>query len=132
MTDLSGWQVGVEEFLGVVLESVAQPVWVVDHHGLIRYANPAAVTALGGRSIGIVSEALANAVKHAHASQVAVSLLHGPDAVMIDVADDGIGRVTLDSASGTGLGGLADRIAALSGVFVVTSPRSRLSLIPGE
>jgi PAS domain S-box-containing protein len=72
-----------------------------------------------------VSEALANAVKHAHASQVAVSLLHGPDAVMIDVADDGIGGVTLDSASGTGLGGLADRIAALSGVFVVTSP-------PGE
>jgi PAS domain-containing protein len=51
-TDLSGWQVAVEEFLGVVLESVAQPVWVVDHHGLIRYANPAAVTALGYDEVG--------------------------------------------------------------------------------
>ena len=30
-----------------VLECVAQPVWVVDHDGLIEYVNPAGVTALG-------------------------------------------------------------------------------------
>ncbi len=72
-----------------------------------------------------VSEALANAVKHADASKVTVSLVSEPDAVVIDVADDGIGGVTLDSASGTGLGGLADRVTAFGGLLVITSP-------PGE
>jgi PAS domain-containing protein len=47
ITDLSGWKVGTEEFLGAVLESVAQPIWVVDPGGLIRFANRAAVDALG-------------------------------------------------------------------------------------
>jgi hypothetical protein len=46
-TNLSGWEVGAEEFLGAVLESVAQPIWVVDPGGLIRFANPAAMKALG-------------------------------------------------------------------------------------
>jgi PAS domain S-box-containing protein len=35
------------EFLRAILDTVAQPVWVVDHEGLIRFANPAAVAALG-------------------------------------------------------------------------------------
>jgi PAS domain S-box-containing protein len=52
MTDLGGWRVGTEEFLGAVLASVAQPVWVVDPGGLIRFANPAAVDALGHRDAG--------------------------------------------------------------------------------
>jgi PAS domain S-box-containing protein len=30
-----------------VLETVAQPIWVVDHEDVIRFANPAAVAALG-------------------------------------------------------------------------------------
>jgi two-component sensor histidine kinase len=72
-----------------------------------------------------VSEALANAVKHADASHVTVSLVPTSNAVVIDVTDDGVGGVTLDSASGTGLGGLADRVAALGGLLLVTSP-------PGE
>lgn len=72
-----------------------------------------------------VSEALANAVKHADASQVTVSLVPEPDVVVVDVTDDGVGGVTLDPGSGTGLGGLADRVTALGGLLVVTSP-------PGE
>jgi len=39
--------VAAGEMLATVLETVAQPVWVVDSDGLIRYANPAAVAALG-------------------------------------------------------------------------------------
>jgi PAS domain S-box-containing protein len=46
-TDLGGWNAATEEFLTAVLETVAQPVWVVDPDGLIRFANPAAVAALG-------------------------------------------------------------------------------------
>jgi PAS domain S-box-containing protein len=42
-----GWKVGAEEFLAAVLQVAAQPIWVVDPDGLIRFANPAAIEALG-------------------------------------------------------------------------------------
>ena len=47
VTDLHGWSVEAEHFLAAILESVAQPIWVVDPEGVIRFANPAAVAALG-------------------------------------------------------------------------------------
>ncbi len=34
-------------FLKAILDCIAQPVWVVDHDGRIRFANPAALAALG-------------------------------------------------------------------------------------
>ena len=47
-SDRSWWLgVGAEDFLGAVLRTIAQPVWVVDPEGLIRFANPAAIAALG-------------------------------------------------------------------------------------
>jgi PAS domain S-box-containing protein len=47
VTDLGGLGVGAEDFLAAVLRTIAQPVWVVDHEGLIRFANPAAIATLG-------------------------------------------------------------------------------------
>jgi PAS domain S-box-containing protein len=47
VSDLGGLGVGAEDFLAAVLRTIAQPIWVVDHEGLIRFANPAAVAALG-------------------------------------------------------------------------------------
>lgn len=41
------WSVEAEPFLRSILDGVAQPVWVVDHIGCIRFANPAAIKALG-------------------------------------------------------------------------------------
>jgi PAS domain S-box-containing protein len=41
---------GADSFLTAVLACVAQPVWVVDGAGLLQYANPAAVAALGYES----------------------------------------------------------------------------------
>ena len=38
---------GEQEFLSTVLENAAQPIWVVDHTGTIRFANPATLRALG-------------------------------------------------------------------------------------
>jgi PAS domain S-box-containing protein len=68
----------------------------------------------------LVSEALTNAVKHARARAVTVRVaLKGHDAV-IEVADDGIGGVRAES--GSGLQGLADRVAALGGRLSVYSP----------
>ena len=48
MTDRGDpWRIGAEDFLAAVLRATAQPVWVVDRDGLIRFANPAAIAALG-------------------------------------------------------------------------------------
>ena len=47
LTDLAGLSVGAEDFLAAVLDTVAQPIWVVDPEGVIRFANPAAIAALG-------------------------------------------------------------------------------------
>jgi PAS domain-containing protein len=43
----ASWNVEAQPFLKSILDGVAQPVWVVDHDGFIRFANPAALAALG-------------------------------------------------------------------------------------
>jgi signal transduction histidine kinase len=71
----------------------------------------------------LVSEALTNAAKHAHASNVHVEVDTGEaDAVLrVQVRDDGRGGA--DLSGGTGLVGLKDRIEALSGrLSVQTAP----------
>ena len=47
----------------------------------------------------------------------------GPGQALIEVTDDGIGGADFDG--GTGLSGLADRLAALDGTLVVESPPGR-------
>jgi PAS domain S-box-containing protein len=47
LTDLAGLSVSAEDFLAAVLDASAQPIWVVDHAGVIRFANGAAIAALG-------------------------------------------------------------------------------------
>jgi PAS domain S-box-containing protein len=72
-----------------------------------------------------ISEALTNVVKHAHAGRASVRLVADADRVVIEITDDGDGGVTLDGTRGSGLGGLADRIAALDGTIAVSSPPGR-------
>ena len=67
-----------------------------------------------------VSEALANAAKHARASAVQVELGADDAMVRLAVRDDGIGGA--DPAQGSGLVGLRDRIEAVGGTLDVTSP----------
>jgi signal transduction histidine kinase len=67
-----------------------------------------------------VSEALANAAKHARASAVQVELGADDAMVRLTVRDDGIGGA--DPAQGSGLTGLRDRIEAVGGTLDVTSP----------
>ena len=50
LTDLAGLKVNAADFLAAILETVGQPVWVVDPRAMIRYANPAAIAAVGYNS----------------------------------------------------------------------------------
>ncbi|GAA3368216.1 hypothetical protein GCM10020367_05670 [Streptomyces sannanensis] len=67
-----------------------------------------------------VCEALSNAAKHARAKAVSVSARYRDGRLVIETVDDGIGGA--DTARGTGLLGLADRLAAVDGVLHVHSP----------
>ena len=67
----------------------------------------------------VVSEALTNVAKHADASSAAVRISAGDGVLTVEVADDGAGGA--DMRGGTGLSGLADRVAALDGELTVTS-----------
>ena len=67
----------------------------------------------------VCSECLANVVKHAGARTVRVSLAAEGETVRLTVEDDGRGGA---NAGGSGLVGLADRVAALRGRLVVSSP----------
>jgi signal transduction histidine kinase len=67
----------------------------------------------------IISEALANAAKHAKATAVDISVGHRGHALELSVCDDGIGGA---DRSGLGLTGLADRVHALAGSMQLVSP----------
>jgi signal transduction histidine kinase len=67
----------------------------------------------------VVSEALSNAMKHARAHQVVVSLARLNGDLTVAVSDDGVGGA---HRAGSGLAGLADRVAAASGELQVLSP----------
>jgi signal transduction histidine kinase len=68
----------------------------------------------------VVSEALANVAKYSQATAATVAVRRANGSVTVEVADDGIGGA--DAARGSGLRGLADRVAALDGTLRVDSP----------
>jgi signal transduction histidine kinase len=68
----------------------------------------------------VVSEALANVAKYARASHATVRVRRENGRVSVDVTDDGVGGA--DAARGSGLRGLADRVAALDGTLSLDSP----------
>lgn len=71
----------------------------------------------------VVCEALTNAAKHSHGSEISVRAVHLDGTLRVEVADDGIGGAT--TTGGSGLRGLADRVEALGGHLTVASPPGR-------
>jgi signal transduction histidine kinase len=68
----------------------------------------------------VISEALTNVARHAQASKAEVTTCSDGSRLVVEVRDDGIGGAA--ARGGSGLTGLADRVAALGGRLVITSP----------
>jgi PAS domain S-box-containing protein len=68
----------------------------------------------------VVAEALTNVMRHAGGRRAEVSVVRRGPALMVEVRDHGRGGATVDG--GSGLRGLADRVAAVSGQFSIDSP----------
>ena len=73
----------------------------------------------------VAQEGLANAARHARAGEVRIDLRYHPQAVLLDITDDGIGfdvaAVELDPRRGIGLRNMRERLAAIDGVFQAIS-----------
>jgi glucose-6-phosphate-specific signal transduction histidine kinase len=65
----------------------------------------------------IVSEALTNAAKHAHASVARVDVSAEDALLVLSIGDDGIGGA--DASRGSGLIGLRDRVETLGGTIAL-------------
>jgi signal transduction histidine kinase len=68
----------------------------------------------------IISEALTNVVKHAHATRAQVTARLERGELQVEIRDDGVGGAK--GSHDTGLGGLRDRVSALEGRLGVVSP----------
>ncbi|HEX5763561.1 MAG TPA: histidine kinase [Solirubrobacterales bacterium] len=67
----------------------------------------------------VIAEALTNVARYARAEQATVRVAQANGSVEIEVSDDGVGGA--DPEAGSGLRGLADRVAALEGRLEVNS-----------
>lgn len=78
----------------------------------------------------VVAECLANVGKHSGAKRAWVRLAHRDDVVRGEVGDDGHGGA--DPRTGTGLAGIATRLAAFDGTLRVSSPRGGPTVVAWE
>jgi signal transduction histidine kinase len=66
-------------------------------------------------------EAIQNATKHAHASQIAVKVSETDGSIVFEISDDGLGFDPSVAARGSGLGNLARRATVVGGDVTVES-----------
>jgi signal transduction histidine kinase len=105
------------EGLAAAVETLAAlaPLPVTAQIPPVRYSPAVEATAYF-----VISEALANVVRHAQASKAEVTACSDGNDLVVEVRDDGIGGAP--ARGGSGLTGLADRVAALGGRLIITSP----------
>ncbi|MFD5793177.1 sensor histidine kinase [Streptomyces diastatochromogenes] len=91
-------------------------------------ARPAA--AIEGIAYFTVSELLQNISKHSGARSASVDVWRSDDRLLIQVRDDGRGGASLEG--GSGMRGLAERLGAVDGLFVVDSPAGGPTVVTAE
>ncbi|MFJ6011036.1 sensor histidine kinase [Streptomyces sp. NPDC092952] len=91
-------------------------------------ARPA--EAIEGIAYFTVSELLQNVSKHSAARSATVEVWRTGDRLMLQVTDDGRGGAKMDG--GTGMAGLAERLGAVDGLFVLDSPAGGPTTVTAE
>ncbi|MDH6225602.1 sensor domain-containing protein [Streptomyces sp. MJP52] len=114
--------------LDAALSSVASRCTVPVRVSVELETRPA--EAVEGIAYFTVSELLQNVSKHSGARTVSVDVWRAGDRLMLQVHDDGRGGARLDA--GSGLAGLAERLGAVDGVFVVDSPEGGPTTVTAE
>jgi signal transduction histidine kinase len=79
----------------------------------------------------VACEAIANAVKHAHATEIRVSAERRNGTLVIEVEDDGVGGAH-ENGTGSGLRGLVDRVEAHGGTLRIESEPGEGTRVIGE
>ncbi|MFF5552365.1 sensor histidine kinase [Streptomyces olivaceoviridis] len=115
---------GLDAALSAVASRCTVPVTVT----VDLPARPAA--AIEGIAYFTVSELLQNISKHSGARSASVDVWRSEERLLIQVRDDGRGGARLDG--GSGMRGLADRLGAVDGLFVVDSPAGGPTVITAE
>jgi signal transduction histidine kinase len=143
---------GAQQELSLALEELRELARGIHPAILSDRGLPAALEALAGRSpvpvelappprerlpasveaaaYFVVAEALTNVAKYAHASEARVRIARDNGHAVVEVADDGVGGA--DPARGSGLRGLADRVAALDGRLELRSPEGAGTVLRAE
>jgi signal transduction histidine kinase len=117
-----------ERGLGPAIEELAARATVpVEVEQLPDERLPAAAEAA---AYFVVAECLANVAKYAEAQAATVRAGREVGRVVVEVSDDGVGGA--DPAAGSGLRGLADRVAALDGALTVRSLRGHGTTVRAE
>jgi signal transduction histidine kinase len=115
---------GLAAALDAQARKAALPV-TIDADGVGRYAQEVEAAVYFS-----CLEALQNVAKYAEASSATVRLSFN-DVLMFEIRDDGRGFDTSTTSLGTGLQGIADRVAAVGGTFDVRSWPGRGTTITG-
>jgi len=115
---------GLDAAVSSVASSSSVPVTV---HVSLEGRLPAAAEVA---AYFVVAEAIANVGKHSNAEHAEIRIDRSGDLVVVEVEDDGDGGA--DRANGSGLSGLADRVAALDGRLLVSSPTGGPTIVRAE
>ncbi len=116
--------------LGAALESQARKSHVpvsIETVGIGRYSQETEAAVYFS-----CLEALQNVAKYAEASVAAIRLAHTDGRLSFEVDDDGRGFDPAATSRGTGLQGIADRLAALGGALDVRSAPGRGTTVSGR
>jgi signal transduction histidine kinase len=106
-----------EAGLGPAVESLADRTHLPVSLDVSDERYPPAVE---GAAYFLIAEALTNVTKYAKATRAIVRVKGLAGRLSIEVEDDGVGGA--DPVTGSGLRGLADRLAALDGTLTIVSP----------
>jgi PAS domain S-box-containing protein len=96
----------------------------------LSYPDVSLPTAVEAAAYFVAAEALTNVAKYAGARQARVGVTLGERCLLVEIADDGVGGA--DASRGSGLRGLADRVAALDGRLSLESPAGGGTIVRAE